>query len=235
MTVTFDILNLFYSLCMFAMLIAVIYLFNKNRKLTKQFKKEQDTTPTLIQTFQEAILTDKNVSTKKKKAKNLEKKSLEPQIDKLILGDETTPIIQIKRGAILNKNELVKLNSNNEIMNRLSPILAQIPQLLNNVSILNSQLVNLSFSPEIQNAIQSGSLEWMKASGGGFRAMATDGKIIKSHGTITSINGLKTAQIGLIVWQTMAIITAQKYLADINQKLKDIKDQISSIEKLLKN
>lgn len=66
------------------------------------------------------------------------------------------------------------------------------------------------------------------------RAMAVDssGKIV-AHGTLVSAAALNPAAAALAVWQVMAMVTAQHYLHDIQQRLARIETGISDIKQWL--
>jgi hypothetical protein len=74
----------------------------------------------------------------------------------------------------------------------------------------------------------------MKANGGGLRAAALDGqgKII-GQGILTPANGARALAATTAVWQIMAMITAQVYLAEINTRLANIERGIDEIRRLL--
>lgn len=67
---------------------------------------------------------------------------------------------------------------------------------------------------------------------GGMRAVAVaaDGTIVASGTLVSAAN---PALVALLAWQVLAVITAQKFLSDINNRLANIEREISSIKQML--
>jgi hypothetical protein len=119
----------------------------------------------------------------------------------------------------------------------LEPLLQQVPRMLfGGVAAASSfHHVILQFEPETAKALASRSLELMSShdSAGAFRAIARDTRTnqIVEHGKFRfEVN--RTA-IAVALWQLAAIVTAQKYLVDINMGLKRIENGIERVHRFL--
>jgi hypothetical protein len=89
----------------------------------------------------------------------------------------------------------------------------------------------LKFSSSTQALLNSQSAAIMRASGGGYRAIAqrVDGQIVE-HGRLNSAARIGTPAAALAVWQILSIVTAQKYLSDINVHLERIELGVKGIQ-----
>lgn len=85
----------------------------------------------------------------------------------------------------------------------------------------------LTFSAEVQRQLADGSVELVK-SPEGVRAWVVDPKTreIVEHGQLVAGNG---AMLAAAAWQVAAVVTAQKFLADIDRKLGDLSTQVESV------
>ncbi|CAG9183871.1 hypothetical protein CURE108131_19145 [Cupriavidus respiraculi] len=98
---------------------------------------------------------------------------------------------------------------------------------------LRSTTVELVFDPKIQEGLADGTLEIVKAKGGGARLMAraTDSKKIAGHGRI--VDAGRARQIAAGAFQLLSIAVAQSHLDHINRSLGDIKQGISDVRRYL--
>lgn len=69
--------------------------------------------------------------------------------------------------------------------------------------------------------------------GNGFRAMARGVSGIKEHARLYEVGDLTNLVNAAAVWQLASVVVAQKHMADISQKLTEIKDGISQISEHL--
>ena len=73
------------------------------------------------------------------------------------------------------------------------------------------------------------------ADGGGFRAMAMGPSGIKEHARLFEAKDLTNLVNAAAVWQLASVVVAQKHMADISQKLGEIKDAVNSISDFLES
>lgn len=100
-------------------------------------------------------------------------------------------------------------------------------------SLMSSDLYRLTFSPSATKALSDGTLS-IVATEGGLRAWAVESGShrIVEQGVLKSevfSKVAKGAAIAGAAWQILAMITAQKYLADINRQLAAIKVGLEAI------
>lgn len=155
---------------------------------------------------------------------------------KLIIGDNTKPLIEITR---LNPSQKMKYEDvilNDSLKTGFAALMQQAPNLAMNVANITSSKYLVQFSAEVSQGLSNGSLSLMKSLEGGVKAVAIDGsgKIVEL-GKINQVSGLNPATAALAVWQVLAIITAQKYLSDINKKLAKIQADIEYIKQYLED
>lgn len=115
-------------------------------------------------------------------------------------------------------------------MATLISLLKALPPSIQAIPLLRGTYV-LSFTPEIASKLSIGGATLMQsASHDGLRAIAvsTDGHIL-GHGTLVAAQGLHLATAVVGVWQVLAIITAQHYLPDIQQRLTRIEANIQEL------
>lgn len=86
------------------------------------------------------------------------------------------------------------------------------------------------FSPDIARALNAGHVHLMRSAVGGFRAIAVNsaGQVV-GQGTLAAASLLTPAAAGLLAWQVMAFVTAQKFLSDINRQLYDLQKKTGDI------
>ncbi|WP_317215938.1 hypothetical protein [Gluconobacter sp. GP1] len=73
------------------------------------------------------------------------------------------------------------------------------------------------------------------ADGDGFRGFAMGSSGIREHARFFDINGLTKLVNAAAVWQLASIIVAQKHMADISQKLGEIKKSVKNISDFLED
>lgn len=153
---------------------------------------------------------------------------------KLIIGSETNPDIEISRFQPSKHTKYIELDVDKNLKTNLSAIMQQAPNLVANIANIVSPKYLLKFSPQIAQGLANGSYNLMGAIEGGIRGIAVDasGKII-GQGTLQSVS--KAPAVALAIWQVAAIITAQKYLSDINKQLRRIEVGIQDIKEFLEN
>lgn len=73
------------------------------------------------------------------------------------------------------------------------------------------------------------------ADGDGFRAMARGADGIKEHARLFETKDLTNLVNAAAVWQLASVVVAQKHMADISQKLGEIKDAVNSLSDFLES
>lgn len=110
----------------------------------------------------------------------------------------------------------------------VQPLLQQLPASVAAGSAASGTYV-LRFSPETTRMLHEGSASLMKAvNGSGDRAIAVAKDGIREHGTLTRQGPVK-ALGALAIWQVLSIVTAQRYLASIDEKLAKLSTAVEGI------
>ncbi|MEZ4231679.1 MAG: hypothetical protein R3B89_21060 [Polyangiaceae bacterium] len=158
--------------------------------------------------------------------------------EEIILGPADNPRVSLRlaQPADLSlRREPMKLPA--PILEGLAPLLQQVPRVL--VEGVNAGAnvwrTVLHFSPETWKGIADGSLELMNSAkmGGAFRGMARSArtKEIVEHANITF--EVSPVTVAVAIWQIAALITAQKFLSDINARLARLERGLASIRGFL--
>ena len=113
----------------------------------------------------------------------------------------------------------------------LVPLLQHVPGVFAGVELAHAYV--LRFSPDVSRSLVAGGpLRIMESSHGGARAIAVrkvDGTIVEQG----SLHSLRYVGAAIAAWQVMAAITGQKFLADINAKLADLKNAFEDVRSWL--
>lgn len=155
----------------------------------------------------------------------------------LFIGNAENPDIVIKS---FDKSQIIKtevLPFTSEAKLGLEAMLQQAPNLISNSSNLVTRSIQLVFKPEVMQGLQNGTYIQPRALEGGYRTFAINVKTGKfvGHSSIIETANINPATTALIVWQVMAVVTAQKFLADINKKLANIEGVIESLKSMFEN
>lgn len=150
----------------------------------------------------------------------------------LVIGEEknnpvlTMALVEISIDNPLNW-QLVSASDKTGI-SRLNPLLQAIPSLITKENVDTTQYVVTSIPLE--------SLTRVKGSDDEFRAIVrgTNGKITE-HAKLTSADNLKSIVNATALWQIASVAVAQKHLADISQKLTEIKKTVDDIHQHLQD
>ncbi len=122
------------------------------------------------------------------------------------------------------------------LQSALGPILDRAPVLAHAGAGAAQGVYILRFAPEATAALKDGSLALMKAAGGGVRANAANSAgRIGAQGTLHGADAFRAASAALAAWQVLAIVTAQKFLSDINKRLANIEKGVKKIHEWLEN
>lgn len=114
------------------------------------------------------------------------------------------------------------------IITSLNPELGKL-----GLNFINMKQMRVSFSPEVQLGLETGAYKLME-SGSNQKTVAID----SSTGKIKEIGNLSgrinPATIATLAWQFLAMVTAQKYLVDIDKKLSEINIALNDIRNYFK-
>ena len=148
---------------------------------------------------------------------------------KLVLESDAGPFAEISRFSSLAHMGLEDITLDSRVSTGLQAVLQRAPTLAHDVASLAVNTYVVRFAPEIARGLSDGSLTMMQAVGGGLRASAVDatGKIAGNAMLLAPSAALTGA---LVVWQILAIVTAQKFLADINKRLAAIERGITDVK-----
>lgn len=169
----------------------------------------------------------------KKRAKRRPKtKEVQLQDNKIQLKTDNDVVIfsmeQTKLSSVYGKT--VDNDTQNKISSIISPIISQMPNIAKNVQGLQSY--EAVFSPQMKELLKNGTAVIHMDKQGELLPQiihtGTDGKKGQIIKKVRLKSGMTPANIALLGWQIASMITAQKHLSDINEKLtvisKDIKD-----------
>lgn len=109
------------------------------------------------------------------------------------------------------------------VASRISSLMQAAPSLLVAEAHRGRQLMEVVIDGKLTRA----------ADGNGFRAMAMGKDGIKEHARLFETKDLTNLVNAAAVWQLASVVVAQKHMADISQKLGEIKDAVNSISDFL--
>lgn len=119
----------------------------------------------------------------------------------------------------------------------LVPLLQQLPRAVVAGAQLaqSSTQIVLKFSPATTRALAEGSVHLVRSAGteGAFRAIARGATGIREHGEL--VTRIDPRSVALAAWQVAAMVTAQKFLVDINDKLGAIEGKLGGLRAFLEN
>ncbi|PVE42858.1 hypothetical protein [Limnohabitans planktonicus] len=115
------------------------------------------------------------------------------------------------------------VNQSLGVASRISALMQAAPSLLVAHSQSGKQLMEVVVNGPLLRA----------ADGNGFRAMTTSGRGINEHARLFETTDLGNLVNATAVWQLASVIVAQKHLADISQKLTELKEAVDAISTFL--
>ncbi len=155
---------------------------------------------------------------------------------RLTFGKENNPLLEVLHRPLAGSERAVDIPLTPKLRHNLQDLLPHIPALGAKGVLATSQTFVMVFSPDVARGISDGTLKVMvaKAVEGGVRASAVgaDGSIV-GNATLLPAVGARLAAVSLALWQVAAIVTAQKYLADIDRRLAAIEAGIEAIKEWL--
>jgi hypothetical protein len=111
------------------------------------------------------------------------------------------------------------------VASRISSLMQAVPSILVAEAHRGRQLMEVVIDGKLIRA----------ADGDGFRAMAMGADGIKEHARLFEAKDLTNLVNAAAVWQLASVVVAQKHMADISQKLGEIKDAVNSISDFLES
>lgn len=115
------------------------------------------------------------------------------------------------------------------VASRISSLMQAVPSLL----VAGAQQVaKPAEGRQLMEVVINGRLI-RAADGDGFRAMTKHGTKINEHAKLYEAKDITTLVNAAAVWQLASVIVAQKHMADISQKLGEIKEAVSNISDFL--
>lgn len=155
---------------------------------------------------------------------------------KLPLGDINDPWGEIARYQKTEMDSYEEIRLDEKTLIGFSSWFQQAPNLAQSGAQMMLNSYTLTFKPEIAKGIADGSLKIMESLDGGIRAIAVDGKhVMQGTGSLNPATGIKSIASVMAVWQVLAMVTAQKFLADINKQLVKINKDLEGIKNFLEN
>ncbi len=120
------------------------------------------------------------------------------------------------------------------VVTTIGAMLRVLPGVVGTGMQASSTTYLLTFAPNVTAQLQAGSASIMHALDGGVRAVAVDasGRIM-GNGTLVAAPGLSSVATAAMLWQTLALVTAQHYLHDMQQQLRVIHEEVHAIQDLL--
>lgn len=158
--------------------------------------------------------------------------------DCLILGDPHGPVVEIRRCGLDEPGTGESIPLTDTMRLNLSSLMSHAPGLALNEAVMSSNVYRLVASLEVSRGLMNGSLEVVSATDGGYRSTvrATFGnKQYSDHVSYHRIRGVNLSTAALGIWQVMAVVTAQKFLSDINRQLARLEHGVREIRDWLES
>jgi hypothetical protein len=157
----------------------------------------------------------------------------------ILVGGERDPLIQLFQHQSNDRESYRELTLNRTSKTAIESVVRGMTNaaLARGVQAF-SGAYELVFSPHVAKGLQDGTLILVKsrAVDGGVRAIArgaTDPKFVECGTLVTA--GINPALVATFVWQALAIITAQKFLVDIDKRLAHLEREVQAIREWLEN
>jgi hypothetical protein len=161
-----------------------------------------------------------------------------PKPEAIVIGTAQQPVATLTRAEHHRPARLVPIDLPRDARESLAPLLQQAPRVLAMAGSLASDATKyvMKFSPEAARGLAAGTLEITRAAGGSdVREMARDvlTKRFVEHAQLVQV--VNPVAVAAAVWQFAAIVTAQKFLADINLRLASVERGIAAIQSFLED
>lgn len=147
--------------------------------------------------------------------------------EKILIGESPeNPVLVIENASSIEAYECGRqLDVKTGAVGRLASLLQAAPSMLVAAESHGKRLMEVSIKGDLVRA----------ADGNGLRAMAIGKGGVKEHARLFEVDKLQSAINAAAVWQIASVIVAQKHLADINEKLEEIKSAIKGVSQWLDN
>lgn len=154
----------------------------------------------------------------------------------LVLGPPDRPFVTVRPSPIIPAGAKA-IGLPVAAKTSLRSWLQEVPRLLNAGSQVAQAAGTYSvrFAPEVQRALAQGSASFKRMIDGGTLAVAEDPVTHRVVGLPRRVPGAEIANVAGAVWQVMAIVTAQKFLTDIEKALSMLREQIEAVRAWQKN
>lgn len=143
-----------------------------------------------------------------------------------IVDDKNREIIKIREVSIKDDFAWKSTDEQGNGISRLNPLLQAVPSLIVAGDVGQTRYMEV---------VAKGPLSLSKEIDGAFRGIVHGDKGIQEHANLFSPERLTKIVNAAALWQIASIVVAQKHLADINSKLKDLKIGISKVHDFQKN
>lgn len=163
--------------------------------------------------------------------KVISKFGAEEQCTKIIIGEPAAPLAELSAIDPIQSADLTLLRLDPSITSMLGDLLRAVPGLAAAGMLASSTMYTLRFAPDVAAQLGAGTATLMNALNGGTRAIAVNssGQII-GHPTLVAAHGISTVATATLLWQTLAIVTAQHYLHDMQQQLHAISRAVEDVK-----
>lgn len=148
--------------------------------------------------------------------------------DRVVVGDDSTGTVDIRLISDWSSGTpLADLPVPASTAALFQPLLAQAVKLAKANSAANTYV--LEFSPEVTKGLKGRLFKPVAAKGGGVRAMTkgADGKFV-GQGTLRRVG--MAPLVPAMLWQGLAAVTQQKFLADIDEKLGQLQTGLAALK-----
>ena len=151
--------------------------------------------------------------------------------------EDGAPLIKIAplQDSEISKYDFEELQLSDELKSEfgtyISPLIQQAPNLAMTAKHATSYIA--TFSPEVTKGLKDGIMHLVKAKDGSeyLAVVANEKERFSGIGMLNK--GLSPTTGALMVWQFLAVITAQKFLSDINKRLANIEKGVEDIKEWL--
>ena len=164
---------------------------------------------------------------------------LQPAFDgdvtvKLVVGDVEAPLAELTPYDLAPPSKGSPLQLEPSVLAAIGNLLRTAPSAVGLGIQLSSKSYILQFSPNVAMQLKSGTATLMQALNGGVRAVAVDanGRIVGT-GKLVAVGGLSSAATAIMFWQTLALVTAQHYLHDMQEQLREISATVKDVQDFL--
>lgn len=153
---------------------------------------------------------------------------------KVVVGSLEAPLAELIPCALLPQRDLRPVPIDASVRESIGNMIRSLPAVMGLGIQETTQSYILKFTPAVTAQLQAGNASIMPALDSGVRAIAVNahGRII-GNGTLVAAPGLSSIATAAILWQTLAMLTAQHYLHDMQAQLRTLREELQHIQDLL--